>query len=110
MPLSLEDKESYIILSKDDINFLSLKAFYVKAMNFGFVNVSLCWLIGHVCYMNYDMSLTLGKKILIGFNKSNGDEVRPYLEIIECYFSLKDSFTDLRIEWIFGLPILKYNR
>ncbi len=64
---------------------LALPAFYLKALKFNFFNLSIGGLLGHVCFENYDFSHKMGKKLLVGLNKCNADDVRPYLDLIEPY-------------------------
>ena len=67
-------------------------------------------LIGHISYNNYEFSNRIAKKILVGINKCNGDEIRPYLEVLEPFLSLIDSFTRQRHEWILGIPVIRIER
>lgn len=44
-------------------------------MKFGFECFELGRLVAHVSYENYEFSNRIAKKILVGINKSNGDDI-----------------------------------
>ena len=79
-------------------------------MRYGFEVIELSRLLAHVSYENYDFSLKICKKILVGINRCNGDEIKPYLEVVSNLFLLNDSYSNHRLEWILGIPILKIER
>ena len=54
---------------------LTLKSFYAKAIKYGYSTLELGRLAAHVSFDNYQFSMRICKKILVGINKSNGDDV-----------------------------------
>ena len=81
-----------IFLSADDIEMLMLKQFYSKALKYGFTCALVGLLIAHISFLNYDFSKKIGKKLLTGINKCNGDDIRPYLDALEPYLFLNDEY------------------
>lgn len=53
--------------------------------------MALGYLIAHISFENHDFSHKIGKRLLTGINKCNGDDIRPYLEALEPYLYLSDS-------------------
>lgn len=45
----------------------------------------------------------MAKHILKGTNKSNAEELGPFLELMKQYLSVDDEYSHLRMEWIFGV-------
>jgi hypothetical protein len=89
---------------------LLLKQFYVKTLKFGFVGITLGQILAHVSFENHDFSFRIAKKILVGINKCSGDEIRPYLDVLELFLHLPDSLQKHRFEWILGVPVIKIER
>ena len=77
---------------------LQLKQFYNKAVRLNQQAFNEGQLLAHVAYDNYDFSLSIGKKILVGINKSNGDEIKSYLDVLSPYLYLPDQFMMQRFE------------
>ncbi len=89
---------------------LLLKQFYAKTLKYGFVCITLGSLIAHMSFENPEFSFKIAKKLLVGINKCNGDEIRPYLEVLELFLHLPDSLQKHRFEWVLGVPVLKIER
>lgn len=60
-------------------------------MKFGYECIELGRLAGHVSFENYEIAQKIAKKILIGINKANGDDVLPYLNVLCPYLTFTDS-------------------
>lgn len=94
-------------LSPTDMKCLFCAEFYEKALrdksdknesqSFGHI-------IQHFSFENEGFSQTLAEIILKGLNRSNYDDVKPYLEAMSYFISLNDMFQLKRIEWILGYP------
>jgi len=48
----------------------------------------------------------MAKHILKGTNKSNAEEIGPFLELMKQYLTIDDEYSGLRMEWIFGVADL----
>lgn len=67
--------------------------------------------IAHLCFKNKEYSYKIAKHILKGTNSSGADELQPFLLIMKEFLIINDELSDLRIEWIFGVPsmVMKQN-
>jgi hypothetical protein len=54
---------------------LQLKQFFIKAMKFGYHTIELGRLASHVGFENLEFCRQISKKIVLGFNKTTGDDV-----------------------------------
>lgn len=81
----------------------SLKLFYANASRHGYALEQYSKLVAHVCYKNKEYSRKMAKHILKGTNKSNAEELGPFLELMKQYLSVDDEYSRLRMEWIFGV-------
>jgi hypothetical protein len=55
-------------------------------------------------YKNYDFSKKFAKVLLVGLNKTQSDDIRPYSLCMKTFFSLKDDYQMTRLDWIMGYP------
>jgi len=69
-----------------------MKQVYAKVFSYSYMNVNIGVLLAHMCFENKEFSAKMGKLILVGINKSNADEIRPYLDALLQYLSIQDSF------------------
>ena len=97
MFIGARDLRSVLLLEK------RLKEFYTIALKYSSESQSVAWLIGHLCWGNYEISRRFGKIILKGLNNTNELEVRPYVECMKVYLSLEDQYQEERIEWLMGI-------
>lgn len=88
---------SGIILSTADVRSLLMfgkraKEFYNIALKNTQESQHIAWLIGHLCWGNYEVSRRFGKLILKGLNAVNELEVKPYVDCMKVYLALNDQF------------------
>jgi len=67
-----------------------VKEFYTIVLKHSSESQHVAWLIGHLCWGNYEASRRLGKVILKGLNSTNEMEIRPYIDCMKVYLSLSD--------------------
>jgi len=82
--MGLKDIRSVLLLEK------RFKEFFTIALKHTQESQHVAWLIGHLCWNNYEISRRFGKIILKGLNNTNEMEVRPYVECMKLYLSLED--------------------
>jgi hypothetical protein len=110
-PYHIKTYDDYIVcLHPEDLKMLTLKQLYSKAMKNNYETAELGKLAAHVAFENRSFSKKLAKRILIGINKSNGDDIQPSLDLLEYILSLNDSLKQERYEWFLGIPYLKLER
>lgn len=51
-------------------------------MKSGYESLEFARLMAHLSFDNYDYSRMVAKKVLVGINKSNSDEIEPYLYVL----------------------------
>ena len=84
-PYSFALNESFY-LESEDVKSLFItekrtKAFWEIGISFAMSAEALeaiCLLMAHCCYNNFDVSKKLGKILIVGLNKTNADEVKPF--------------------------------
>lgn len=59
---------------------------------------------------NLEFSREIARFLLLAFNKSNCDEVKPYLQIINSFLTINDSLFLQRAEWLLGVPTIRPNK
>jgi hypothetical protein len=59
------------------------KLFYNNASKHGFSNEEYSKMLAHLCFKNKEFSRKMAKHILKGTNKSNAEEIGPFLEIMK---------------------------
>jgi hypothetical protein len=53
---------------------------------------SICKLMAHCCFNNYDFSRKMGKILIMGLNKTHVDELRPFAVAMKWFLTINDSF------------------
>ena len=69
---------------------LKQKAFYTKNLKAQYEKVEFGRFINHLCFCNFEFSRKMAKRILIGINKANSDEIGGYLCALVPYLAMTD--------------------
>ena len=85
------------------LHIKSFKLFYANASKHGYATEEYSKFVAHLCYKNREFSKKMAKHILKGTNKSNADELGPFLELMKQVLLVDDELSNLRLEWIFGV-------
>lgn len=85
------------------LNIKTFKQFYVNASKHGYALEEYARLVSHVCYKNKEYSRKIAKHIIKGTNRSNAEELGPYLELMKQFLGVQDEYATLRMEWVFGV-------
>mmetsp|Transcript_21776 Transcript_21776/g.33651 ORF Transcript_21776/g.33651 Transcript_21776/m.33651 type:complete len:99 (-) Transcript_21776:1589-1885(-) len=87
----------------------TFKVFYENLSRHGYESEEYSTMIAHLCFRNKEFSKKMAKHILKGTNTS--DESQPFLQVMKQYFLVEDQFSEMRIEWIFGIAevVIKAN-
>ena len=101
--LSFQGVKTYN-LSENEWACISCVDFYEKAMKDKYDFQALGIIIQHFCFENEDLSYNLAKSVLYGINRSNFDDIQPYLEGMSYLVIIRDGLQTNRLEWIFGFP------
>ena len=110
----LSDEETQLLLPDDCLKSLFIhlkpsKLFYANASKHGYESEEYSKLVAHLCFKNKEFSRKMAKHILKGTNKSNAEEIGPFLELMKQYLCIDDEHFGLRMEWIFGVadPVVR---
>ena len=68
------------------------KDFYNIALKNTQESGHVAWLIGHLCWGNFEISRRFAKLILKGLNSINELEVKPYVECMKIFMALNDQY------------------
>ena len=60
-------------------------------MKNGYQSIEVGFLSAHVGYENLKFSRSLSKNLLLGINTANGDNLQPYLDVLEPFLKVEDS-------------------
>lgn len=69
----------------------------------------ICKIGASLCFNSKQFSESLGRVILTGIFKSNSEHIPQYLDNLQAFLSINDSYKAHRIEWMFGYAVLKTN-
>ena len=91
-------------LSENDMKCLLCPDFYEKTLKEKYDPQALGLIIQHLSFENESFSYCIAEILLKGINRCNYEEVKPYLEAMSYFISIKDFLEIKRFEWIFGYP------
>jgi hypothetical protein len=100
-------KENSIQLTENDKELLMCRHFYKKAIKDSFNNQALSKILACLMYNNFEFSK---KRIFMLLEVVNDgislSDAKNAFELLFNVVSIEDNYTDLRLEWIFGVPQL----
>lgn len=79
-------------------------------MKSGYAREEFGRLIGHLSYGNEDFARRISKRIIVGINKANQDEIEPYLHTLVVLLAMPDNLMEKKLEWILGIPYVKIEK
>ena len=103
VPLPYQGYKTYS-LSDNDWTCIQCVDFYEKAMKDKYDYQGLGVIIQHFCFENETLSYSLARAILFGINRSNYDDIQPYLEAMSYFLTINDFLQTSRLEWVLGFP------
>jgi hypothetical protein len=107
-PNFIETYKGYSVETNEEtLMMLRQKEIYNKAMKYGYRTKDIGKIAAHVSFDQMEFQRQLSKRILIGINKSNGEDLTPYLDVLFEFLSINDSLKEVRMEWLYGIADIK---